>query len=233
MAELATLALLAVAALLAALAPRLLHRPERWLFGQLRRVRPPRRWLTALALAALLAQAAAALLARVPEPRLHDEFSYLLAADTFVHGRLANPSPRLWRSFETFHVLLEPTYASKYPPAQGLVLALGMLLGHAIVGVWLSGALFVVALGWMLLAWVPAPWARLGTLLATCTLVVATPWSLSYSRGFVAAAGGALVFGAAARLLRGARARDGAALGAGLAVLAASRPCAKVSAASR
>ncbi|MBI4430273.1 MAG: glycosyltransferase family 39 protein [Candidatus Omnitrophica bacterium] len=62
-------------------------------------------------------------------PLIHDEMSYLLQAETFLRGRIANPTHPEHLFFDAFHVINEGIYASVYFPGFGLTLAPFVLLG--------------------------------------------------------------------------------------------------------
>jgi len=161
----------------------------------------------------------------VPTPAAMDEFSYLLIADTFAHGRLANPTSPMWAHLESPLVLWHPTHVGIYHPAQGLFMAAGqVLLGHPYWGVWLSVGIMCAAITWMLQAWVGENWALMGGFLAVIRLGTYSYWADSYWGGAVAAIGGALVLGALPRMKLERRVRHALLMGVGFAILANSRP---------
>jgi hypothetical protein len=177
-------------------------------------------------LAALFLRLAILPIHPIPVPFRPDDFSNLLAADTFAHGRLTNPTPAMWVHFESIHIDMKPTYMSMYFPAQGLVLAAGkVLFGQPWFGVLISGALMCAGLCWMLQAWLPPSWALLGGFLAVLRLALFSYWTNAYDNGSpIAALGGALLLGALPRFMRDARPRYALLMAAGVVLLALTRP---------
>ncbi len=168
-----------------------------------------------------------ALLPFIPEPIPvpHDEFSYLLGADTFSHFRLTNPPHPMWIFFESFHVNMLPTYQSMYPPAQAMAIAIGQVLLHSTwLGVVLSVAVMCAVFCWMLQAYLPPHWALLGGLFAAVRYGTFSYWINSYFGGAVAAIGGALLVGSLIRMRRKPSTLQAALFVLGLAILANSRP---------
>ena len=218
--------LAAIAVALAYIAPNLgARRFERVKHQFLQLARRPNLVVVTVGLAALAARLAVLPVLPIPQPAAHDEFSHLLIADTFAHGRLTNPTHPMWVHFETFHVNQQPTYASMYFPAQGAFLAIGQVVfGHPFWGVWLSAGLMSAAICWMLQGWMPAGWALLGGFLAVARLATFSYWTNTYYGGAVAVLGGALVLGALPRIKRQQRVRDALLMGLGLALLANTRP---------
>jgi hypothetical protein len=192
--------------------------------------RSPTAFAVLLGVAIFAGAGARAAILGTPVPFVNDEFSYLLGADTFAHFRLTNPPHPLWPFFESIHIIVQPTYASKYPPAQALLLAIGQITtGAPVVGVWLGMGLAATAMAWMFQAWFPPRWARYAAMIAALHLTFLgggrlAPWGYSYWGGGAAVIGGALLFGGVRRLVDRPQIAAAVAVGGGLAILANTRP---------
>ncbi|MEI9968542.1 MAG: hypothetical protein WDM87_07950 [Terracidiphilus sp.] len=177
-------------------------------------------------LAVILLRAALLPLFPIPLPFVPDDFSFLLASDTFVHGRLTNPTPVMWTHFESIHIAMQPTYQSMYFPGQGLLFAAGQMLFHQ---PWLAvlamDGLMCAALVWMLQGWLPRRWALLGGVIAVLRLGLFSFWINTYhGAALLSGFGGALVLGSLPRLMKTGRFRYGLVMSVGIAILALTRP---------
>ncbi len=162
----------------------------------------------------------------IPLPFVPDDFSFLLASDTFAHGRLANPTPAMWTHLESIHITMQPTYQSMYFPGEGLLLAASQVIfGIPWLGQLLASALMCAALCWMLQAWLPRNWALLGGMIAVMRLGVFSYWTNTFhSAGALGAIGGALILGSLPRLKRTTQFRYAMLMGIGAATLVLTRP---------
>lgn len=179
---------------------------------------------TALAIRLLLLP-----LAHVPIPLFHDEFSYLLGADTFAHGRLTNPTPAVPVAFETEHTDMWPTYQSMYMPGPALLLFAGHLLGAPWIAVLLATALFPALLYWAVCVWLPRSYALAAGVIALSFSEGMNWWFDNYFSLALSGIGTTLVLGALPRLQIGSgplrrRLRFAAVLGCGLLILMLARP---------
>ena len=78
-------------------------------------------------------------------PCFHDEYSYLLQAETFLRGRLSFPSHATMPDlFDQMHVLNEGKFASRYYPGTALWMAPFAAIGHPQFGHWFAGMLIAV-----------------------------------------------------------------------------------------
>ena len=133
-----TLILVGFAFALPGVAEPQFRRGER-LFGSL--ARRKRAAVASVGFAAILLRLLILPFFPIPLPFLPDDFSFLLGADTFLHGRLANPTPPFWQHFENIQITVVPTYVSMYFPGPSLALAVGKLLfGHPWFAVLLTTA---------------------------------------------------------------------------------------------
>ncbi len=183
--------------------------------------------VVSVGLSVLLLRAAILPLFPAPLPVVPNDFSFLLAADTFAHGRLTNPTPALWTHFESIDITVEPTYMSMFFPGWGLALAAAQaIFGYPWIANLCADALMCGAICWMLQAWLPPGWALLGGFLAVLRIGLFTYWinTIAGGNALLDAFSGALVLGALPRLMKTGRFRYGLLLALGISMLALARP---------
>lgn len=136
-----------------------------------------------------------------PLPYVMEEHNHIFLTDTYLLGRVANPVHPLAVMLQTYQQVEWPTYVSARPPLPPVFLAIGKLLfGSAFAGNLLAVGLTSAALCWALQGWVSGRLAALASFLAITTFCLYGYWINSFWAPTTIALGGALLFGAAARL---------------------------------
>ena len=98
----------------------------------------------------------------LPQPIIADEFSLMLQADTYAHGRLTNPYTSLPPSFSQIYGLISPTYASMYPVLKSAPGAMAEALGlHPWFGILFTMSILVVVIYFLIRRIVPPGYALL------------------------------------------------------------------------
>ncbi len=180
--------------------------------------------VTGIFLLVIVARVAMLPVLPVSPPKIQDEFSQLLSADTFASGRMTNPTHPMWLYLETFFVNQKPTYHSMYPPATGLFMAAAQVLtGQPWFGMLFAFAAAAAGMCWMVQGWMPKRWGPWGALVF---ILLASRLQLPehyFGEGIVVL-GGALIVGAIPRIIK--RRSIGAAIwfAVGTALLGTTRP---------
>ncbi len=110
-------------------------------------------------------------------PAYHDEFSYLLQAETFLAGRWSWPAMTVQPDlFHQVHVLNRPTTACRYFPWTGFWMAPFVAVKHPYFGHWLAGAIACVFFHRCLCRLMGFRWAAVGGV-----LIAVSPGLASFS----------------------------------------------------
>jgi len=159
----------------------------------------------------------------VPEPKIHDEFSYLLAGDTFALGRLCKSAASSVAFLRYFSRHSAPNLWSMYPPCAGGRARDGQLLGSSMDRRPVSAAAMCVAIDLDVAGWMRRMGAAgRGWVLVFLRFGLFSYWMNSYWARR-AAIGGAASHGTFPRIYERRRPRD-AVVFAWRGILATSRP---------
>ncbi len=161
----------------------------------------------------------------VPVPAVQEEFSNLLEADTFAHGRLANPPHPMSVFFDNVQEIQYPNYVSARLPGTAVFLWAGQeVFREPWAGNCVVVAAMCAAVYWMLLGWTRPRWAWFCALLFALRFGIFTYWINSYWPASPAALGGALILGAAPRLRKSVAVGHAALFAGGAVILLLNRP---------